>query len=239
VNYGDTPGLDDINRRLQAAHEINLALKQNGNYRIFFVVTLEAGRVRPADVTTMQIVLAAIKLPNVSYGIIINKCTPKQHADMTANHGQNKDAATIVACLTPKVGDRPPTAHIFFQKNIDMLVDGTDTVTPAGTLNDLAQFINSVPPTPIRPDNVQPLQIRDFSDSTERYDELITILSKQQQECMKQLLEIAKAISIQQQQPPPPPVIVQKGPSEPSPWPGLIRDIASMALPLVGKFFGF
>lgn len=46
---GDTPGLSDATMRKQAATEIEKALKQNGKYRLVFVVKLDSGRVRPDD----------------------------------------------------------------------------------------------------------------------------------------------------------------------------------------------
>merc|ERR1719414_2449557 len=69
----DTPGLEDTKIRKKAAAEISAALKQNGKYRIFFVITLEAGRVRPADVTTMNLVLEAAPEIGSKYAVIINK----------------------------------------------------------------------------------------------------------------------------------------------------------------------
>merc|ERR1711916_329417 len=78
VIYSDTPGLDDVNTRETAGREIATALRQNGTYRLIFVVTLEAGRVRSADIATMKIVLDAIDLPTeVPFGIIINKLSKK------------------------------------------------------------------------------------------------------------------------------------------------------------------
>jgi len=72
--YMDTPGLSDEKLRKIAAAQISQALKQDGFYRIFFVVTLEAGRVRPDDKATISLVLGALKdVPNLSYSIIINK----------------------------------------------------------------------------------------------------------------------------------------------------------------------
>lgn len=52
--YFDTPGLEDIKLREQAAREIETALKKDGSYRLFFVITLESLRVKPADVTTIN-----------------------------------------------------------------------------------------------------------------------------------------------------------------------------------------
>jgi GTP-binding protein EngB required for normal cell division len=70
--YIDTPGLSDVNLRKQAAEEIEKALKENNNYKIIFVATLEAGRIRPDDLVTINTICEAIKTP-FEYGIIFNK----------------------------------------------------------------------------------------------------------------------------------------------------------------------
>merc|ERR1712107_927651 len=54
VVYMDTPGLADTEMREEAATAIHEAMMQGGNYKIIFVVNLEAGRVSPEDVTTMS-----------------------------------------------------------------------------------------------------------------------------------------------------------------------------------------
>mmetsp|Transcript_113255 Transcript_113255/g.283653 ORF Transcript_113255/g.283653 Transcript_113255/m.283653 type:complete len:664 (+) Transcript_113255:117-2108(+) len=70
--YMDTPGLDDPVIREQAAKEITQALMKEGTYKVFFVVTDVNGRVRPADQTTMRLVLASA--PRIThYGVIINQ----------------------------------------------------------------------------------------------------------------------------------------------------------------------
>ena len=59
--YGDTPGLDDIKKRRECADEIARALRHgHGLYKIVFVVTEEALRVKSADLATMQLVLEAV-----------------------------------------------------------------------------------------------------------------------------------------------------------------------------------
>ena len=63
--YLDTPGLADIKLRQAAASEITEALRRNGSYQIFFVVTLSAGRLRPEDLTTMWLVLH--NAPDISH----------------------------------------------------------------------------------------------------------------------------------------------------------------------------
>jgi len=69
----DTPGLDDMKIRGQAAAEIEKALKQEGSYKLFFVITLEAGRVKPSDVATIEMVMDAIKRDDKAYNVIVNK----------------------------------------------------------------------------------------------------------------------------------------------------------------------
>src|ERR1700688_1493989 len=71
--YLDTPGLADAAIRAKAAEEIEKALKQDGKYRIFFILTLEGARVKPEDVTTINTVMDAIKTKDAKFNIIINK----------------------------------------------------------------------------------------------------------------------------------------------------------------------
>ncbi|MHB9147831.1 MAG: GTPase domain-containing protein [Candidatus Amoebophilus sp.] len=70
--YIDTPGLEDINMREQAAAEIEQALKKGGNYKIVFVIVLDDGRLRQADLNAINIICDAIKTP-FEYGLVINK----------------------------------------------------------------------------------------------------------------------------------------------------------------------
>ncbi|MHB9147258.1 MAG: GTPase domain-containing protein [Candidatus Amoebophilus sp.] len=70
--YIDTPGLADSNTRTEAGKEIEEALKQNGNYKVVFVITLKAGRLKPEDIDTINTVGETIKVP-FEYGLVINK----------------------------------------------------------------------------------------------------------------------------------------------------------------------
>lgn len=81
IFYMDTPGLSDMRKQKQAAAAITEALKQDGIYNIFFVITLEAGSVRAADVMTMRAVLSAA--PITSYGIIVNKVSGAMQRRLT------------------------------------------------------------------------------------------------------------------------------------------------------------
>ena len=84
IIYLDTPGLADIKMRQAAAKSITKALKQDGYYQIFFVVTLSAGRVRPEDLTPLWLVL--LNAPSIkSFSIIINKLSPWEYDSFQKN----------------------------------------------------------------------------------------------------------------------------------------------------------
>jgi GTP-binding protein EngB required for normal cell division len=72
--YGDTPGLDDIVIRAQAAAEINKILRSYSAIKLCFVITLEAGRIKPADKATIEVILDALPPPLTNmFSIIINQ----------------------------------------------------------------------------------------------------------------------------------------------------------------------
>lgn len=102
VSYSDTPGLEDVKIRETAAAAINQALKQEGKYRLFFVMTEEAGRIRPADVQLMDTVLNAIGT-DVRHCIIFNKLSKK----LMAKFVQDDDAKMKI--LSAWNSGEPPT----------------------------------------------------------------------------------------------------------------------------------
>lgn len=81
----DTPGLADINddRKESAAAAIFNALMMVPSFRVFFVVTLEAGRIRPQDLETIRLVLMACgdMEDHFHYGVIINQYKPPPKHD--------------------------------------------------------------------------------------------------------------------------------------------------------------
>ena len=69
--YDDTPGLDGFAIRAKAAAEINKILRANNSIQLCFVITLEAGRIKPADTTTIEVSLDALPLSTYKFGKII------------------------------------------------------------------------------------------------------------------------------------------------------------------------
>lgn len=80
IKYGDTPGLNDIKSREQAAREICSALRQTGTFVLVFVITLESGRLKPDDLSTMSLILNSFKkdlIHDIRYNVLINKVKPR------------------------------------------------------------------------------------------------------------------------------------------------------------------
>lgn len=77
-DFVDTPGLGDVENSQTAAKEISRALR--GHIKLIFVVILDNGRIRPADLSCVEVVLLTLEQHKVdvknSYSIIINKCGP-------------------------------------------------------------------------------------------------------------------------------------------------------------------
>lgn len=105
--FVDTPGLHDVKSRKQAAKEIEEGLKLDGEYKLFFVMQLESGRIRTDDQALLSIVHEALRDTKVRshYSIIFTKV--KQQV---WNRIQGVEAKQFTACLFPE--DVPPTAFI-------------------------------------------------------------------------------------------------------------------------------
>ena len=74
--YLDTPGFADTNYRQVASKAITDALKKNGLYQVFFVLTLSSGRLRPQDMETIRLVLQCT-VDITSYTILVNKLSKR------------------------------------------------------------------------------------------------------------------------------------------------------------------
>jgi len=112
--YGDTPGLDDVKKREKASKEIKLALqKHTGNYALFFVVTLDGGRVKPSDIVTINIVIEALSDLKPLYNIIINKLDEEDYENLSKKRDAELNKASLFECFaTADI----PTASIYFNR---------------------------------------------------------------------------------------------------------------------------
>ncbi|GLE10388.1 hypothetical protein PINS_up022489 [Pythium insidiosum] len=78
IAYTDTPGLADVKKIKEAAHEITVALRQSGRYKLFFVVRLESARIIEQDLVTIESVLDAVKVNDITFSVVINSVPEKQ-----------------------------------------------------------------------------------------------------------------------------------------------------------------
>ena len=76
-HFMDTPGLSDKRLRKAAGEAISEGLRKDGDYKVIFFVTQEAGRVNAQDATTMKLVLDAAPEIGQNYGVVVNKVYQK------------------------------------------------------------------------------------------------------------------------------------------------------------------
>jgi GTP-binding protein EngB required for normal cell division len=131
--YGDTPGLGDVTDVDKAVGKITEALKCNVQYALVFVCVLNAGRVCPADLTMIKMVLDAIDDSRFPYSVVFNKAS-KREMNMTVTQRQQHMQSL------QNEGARQPE-HFFlypFNKNLQDL----DNIL-AEPRADFEDFINS------------------------------------------------------------------------------------------------
>ena len=154
-------GLSDVKLRKKAAKSITKALRSDGRFKLIFVATVEAGRVRPDDVTTINLVLDAINHP-VEYGVIVNKVTRKFVLKVT-NSEENFNA--IFGGFN--TGERK-TDHFFYMEKKEELDDEDNKL--AVMPEDLRNFIyNTVPDTIIFKEHVSEVKTDEFERMKEKF----------------------------------------------------------------------
>ena len=188
VVLADTPGLADVSLREKAAVAIRNALRDAHRASLYFIVTLEAGRVRPVDVATINTVLDAIVGVDMTnkFGIIINKLS-KKVIDKINNDVDGK--TRLFGCLTTKF----KTLHIFLNPSDADLNDESNGLKPLSS--DMREFIASV--TTFEIQEIRPLSIDNFDRNTEALEEMLQRMMDSQEE---QVLALKNEISSLQSQ---------------------------------------
>jgi len=202
--YFDTPGLEDIRRREQAAAAIETALKKGGTFRIFFVITEEEGRVRTSDVTTMTLVLNAIKDVRPVYSIIVNKVDTVILRLLTESQ-ENQDE--FFGCLN---SGKFCTNSIFYCPFRAELKSQENAVIPLEP--DLIEFINTAPRMRIQLPNVRSIELDRFREMFARLEETIELLKRDKEALQAQLNELQTKFN---NLPPPPEVVTRRLPPQP------------------------
>ena len=164
----DTPGLADIKLREQAAKAITEALKKDGRYQIFFVITLEAGRIRPEDMTTIKLVLESAS-DITHYSIIINKLSNNAYNCLI------EDNAKLLKILVAEMIEQfnlkkdPPTVLLLLNHND--LYDAKDKVIK---LDELDEFAKEAPCMIVKPTSVV-----DITDDPSSFQKVMEILMQE------------------------------------------------------------
>merc|ERR1719453_2017297 len=134
--------------REKAAKAIKEAMQKGGKYKIFFVITLEGGRVRPADVATMRMVLDAC--PDIGfnqYSVIVNKLNPKIVPMLEKKENAQKIATSIFSTLKTKSAR---LSFAPFREDLDYTDNAAWTVHPK-----VKEFIDDAPWVTVLKENVE------------------------------------------------------------------------------------
>jgi len=203
TNYLDTPGLDDPRMRKLAAQAIEEALKVSGNYRIFFMITQEAGRIRPSEIATIELVMSSIRNvdANGSYSIIVNKLSGRIK-DLI--FGTEENQIKFFACLGAGTFS---TKSVYYCPHLEVLHEQDDAITELP--EDLLKFIKSAPLFSIKsPDQVAPIDHRDttYNSLVESLRASINTLENNYQELMEKYGRICAQLESQTPVHPSPPV---------------------------------
>jgi len=188
--YIDTPGLSDIKLRKQAAIEIKSALTNGGLFKIFFVITLEDGRIRPDDKTTMKLVLDSAPIGS-NYSVIINKLQP-EIIELLADREQQMQFITLLN------EDLPSTSAIFFNQ-FDAKLSAKKNIVPELSDNFLNFVLSIAPMLHIIPESVNDIKEDRFEELKEQLTKQLGLLQadneamrkamQEQQEKYQKLLE--------------------------------------------------
>jgi len=191
IRYCDTPGLDDPLLRQQAAEQIRLALQQDGYYRIVFVVTLEAGRVKPADKATIRLVLNATSQVTTSqYSIVVNKVSTPE-ARRLADPDQFSLLKTALFSQIPVVTDR-----IHLNKLDYELLDADDDSDVVMNMSDeLRRFLREAPRIKVNSGQVSHIQWDEFERTVAAAEEANRRLKESQEEVKRERARFEKEIA--------------------------------------------
>lgn len=179
TEYVDTPGLQDIEMRECAAIAITEALKMNGWYKIMFVITLEAGRIRTADVACMKMVLDCARGQIESFGIIINKLTNKLYQQLSEGDEKLKVMSQVQLCT----GNN--NVQILLVKKRNELEDENDVVQE---MPELIEYLEDIPRIQIDPNKIDDIPADDtFEKRIEELEKSLKDLEESNKEIQGQI----------------------------------------------------
>ena len=185
VNYLDTPGLSDIERRKAAAKAITRSLKQNGIYLVYFVCNLDSGRLRPDDVTLLKLILESAK-ELTTYYFIVNRVSraTKRRLDM---------AGVLDILVRGGISREKLPKDVLVLERFDEIDDEPNTFIPYCT--DLLDFVNASTGVQIHSTKVTQLRADEFEKMREELTARINEIEQQRkQESVQYQNQIKKLV---------------------------------------------
>ena len=134
-------------------------MAKHGKYKLVFVILLDSGRVRPDDLTTIQLVVEAIGDKSFPYGIVVNKATKK--AVNQLNDEENRKEFFNIVNIS-----HIPSNHLFLYPENEEATDEDNVLFTANP--EFVTFLKSLESKLVLPEQVQPIQSHDFDEITAR-----------------------------------------------------------------------
>ena len=183
----DTPGLNDARIRREAAGNITKGLKKGGCFKVFFVVKLESGRVRPEDTMTMKLVLESAPIKENEYSIIINKVGKKEQKKIKENWAHLMD--TLLLGMPIKTN----STHVI--PSLDELADEDNaTMTNPQIKLDFKSFWRSAPTVWMDERKVMDIMIQDYEKTIQVLTENLTRVERRAQNAEEQMGDMQNRI---------------------------------------------
>lgn len=180
TTFMDTPGLEDTKKRKEAAEAITEALKKDGDYQIVFVVTLESGRVRPADITTITLVLESAK-EITHYGVIFNKLGKKVLQNMSQDNKME-----LLTQVSLESGSNKPVPIPLFLGSYSELHDEDNALT---IIPELGDFLMTLLPIKVTSSKVEDISTDNYETLKFKMEEELTFLKENNKEMQRKMKE--------------------------------------------------
>lgn len=161
ILYIDTPGLADVNIKIEAAQAVEEVLKKNSDYKIIFVITLEGARISAEDIATINTICGSIHIP-FEYGLVINKVTDR------ALQKVEKSMKVYLSFF-----NKQPSST-FIIKRDESIDDAEDRfITDLSTRKNLLNFINHLKATKMRAKDIQAMDVKSHIEKVNQLKEAL------------------------------------------------------------------
>lgn len=137
VEYADTPGLADLTHGHQAAEQVSHTLSNARCFTLVFVVTLQSGSVRPADLQTIRSVCNSLQHAGIPMrtrvNVIVNRVedvllTEETRQQIACVLGQAWGHANVLMVREDAQADAGTNEHLSDVQDIRAFIDGLPTV---------------------------------------------------------------------------------------------------------------